>query len=237
MVMVIMLGHYGRLDLVVLPCAGLPVVLQGLAFDPGRQFQTQVARHGQGVGFVETAQPEQFVMNARASLMEIPMGPVTGRLALWVRNLGDLHNLQYGSNFGLYVPGTFSKDGLKLIRELVAPEDLIPVSEEDAGALAANSVAMGTDLVFGHCGEALASELARRGYTVHTVPLGSFGLILGQVLRMHVRDEAVLDAARQHIDTEKLDLIGRMEGGWYTRTTARFEMPAIPLDDWNNRQQ
>jgi flavin reductase (DIM6/NTAB) family NADH-FMN oxidoreductase RutF len=69
------------------------------------------------------------------------------------------------------------------------------------------------------------------------VPLGSFGLILGQVLRMHVRDEAVLDAARQHIDAEKLDLIGRMEGGWYTRTTARFEMPAIPLDDWNNRQQ
>jgi len=53
------------------------------------------------------AQPEQFVMNARASLMDIPMGPMTGRVAVWARNLTDLHNLQYGSNFGLYVPGTF----------------------------------------------------------------------------------------------------------------------------------
>jgi flavin reductase (DIM6/NTAB) family NADH-FMN oxidoreductase RutF len=69
------------------------------------------------------------------------------------------------------------------------------------------------------------------------VPLGNFGLILGQVLRMHVRDEAVLDATRQHIDAEKLDLIGRMEGGWYMRTTTRFEMPPIPLEDWNGRQR
>jgi iron complex outermembrane receptor protein len=53
------------------------------------------------------AQPEQFVVNARATLADIPMGPITGKLALWVRNLGNLHNLQYGSNFGLYVPGTF----------------------------------------------------------------------------------------------------------------------------------
>ena len=75
----------------------------------------------------------------------------------------------------LYVPGAFSKDGLKLIHGLIAADDLIAVSEEDAGALAANSVAVGTDLVFGHCGAELEAELNRRGYIVHTVPLGSFG--------------------------------------------------------------
>jgi len=29
----------------------------------------------------------------------------------------------------------------------------------------------------------------------------------------------VIDAARQHVDAEKLDLIGLAEGGWYTRAS------------------
>ena len=37
---------------------------------------------------------------------------------------------------------------------------------------------------------------------------------------------------RQYIDASKLDLIGRMEGAWYTKTTDRFEMPPIALNDW-----
>jgi flavin reductase (DIM6/NTAB) family NADH-FMN oxidoreductase RutF len=64
------------------------------------------------------------------------------------------------------------------------------------------------------------------------IALGSFGLVLGRIMMVHVRDEAVTDADRQHIDAEKLDLIGRMEGGWYTRTRERFEMPTIALKDW-----
>jgi flavin reductase (DIM6/NTAB) family NADH-FMN oxidoreductase RutF len=58
-------------------------------------------------------------------------------------------------------------------------------------------------------------------------------IVLGQVVAMHIRDDAVLDAERCHIDTPKLDLIGRMHGGgWYARTTDRFEMPRIPVQDW-----
>lgn len=58
-------------------------------------------------------------------------------------------------------------------------------------------------------------------------------LVLGRVVAMHVRDDCVLDPQRCHIDTPKLDLIGRMHGGgWYTRTTDRFEMPRIPLEAW-----
>jgi hypothetical protein len=59
--------------------------------------------------------------------------------------------------------------------------------------------------------------------------------VLGKILMVHVRDEAVTNAARQHVDAEKLDLIGRMEGGWYTRTRERLEMPAIALEDWKGK--
>ncbi|HLG90443.1 MAG TPA: TonB-dependent receptor [Alphaproteobacteria bacterium] len=51
--------------------------------------------------------PEQWVVNARLSLMDIPLGVATGNISFWVKNLLDLHNLNYVSNFGLYVPGTF----------------------------------------------------------------------------------------------------------------------------------
>jgi len=67
------------------------------------------------------------------------------------------------------------------------------------------------------------------------IALGGFSLVLGKILMVHVKDEAVTNAARQHVDAEKLDLIGRMEGGWYTRTRERFEMPAIALEDWKGK--
>jgi flavin reductase (DIM6/NTAB) family NADH-FMN oxidoreductase RutF len=67
------------------------------------------------------------------------------------------------------------------------------------------------------------------------VRLGSFSLVLGKILFVHIRDDAVRDAEKLYVDAEKLDLIGRMEGGWYTRTQDRFEMPAIALADWRGR--
>ena len=61
-------------------------------------------------------------------------------------------------------------------------------------------------------------------------------LVVGRVLAIHVRDDCVLDAARCYIDTPRLGLIGRMHGGgWYARTTDRFDMPRIPVADWQKR--
>jgi flavin reductase (DIM6/NTAB) family NADH-FMN oxidoreductase RutF len=61
-------------------------------------------------------------------------------------------------------------------------------------------------------------------------------LLIGEVVAMHVRDDAVLDAQRCHIDTPKLDLIGRTHGaGWYARTTEQFDMPRIPAGSWTQR--
>jgi flavin reductase (DIM6/NTAB) family NADH-FMN oxidoreductase RutF len=60
------------------------------------------------------------------------------------------------------------------------------------------------------------------------IRLGGFSLILGRIVMLHVRDEAVLDLERLHIDAAKLDLIGRMEGALYTRTRDKFE-PSVEL--------
>jgi flavin reductase (DIM6/NTAB) family NADH-FMN oxidoreductase RutF len=70
-----------------------------------------------------------------------------------------------------------------------------------------------------------------------TVELGvNRSVVFGRVVAMHVRDDAVLDAAKCYIDTPKLDLIGRMHGGgWYTRTRDRFEKPRIPVSEWKHR--
>jgi flavin reductase (DIM6/NTAB) family NADH-FMN oxidoreductase RutF len=61
-------------------------------------------------------------------------------------------------------------------------------------------------------------------------------LVLGEVLAMHVRDDCISDRERVHVDTPKLDLVGRMHGGgWYARTTEREEVPRIKVQDWQRR--
>jgi len=58
-------------------------------------------------------------------------------------------------------------------------------------------------------------------------------LVLGRVVAMHIRDDAILDRAKHYVDTPALDLVGRMHGGgWYCRTRERFSLPRIPLDEW-----
>ena len=68
------------------------------------------------------------------------------------------------------------------------------------------------------------------------IPLGpSNMLVLGHVVAMHVRDDAVLDALKFYIDTPKLDLVGRMHGGGgYTTTRDQFQIRRIRLEDWDD---
>jgi flavin reductase (DIM6/NTAB) family NADH-FMN oxidoreductase RutF len=57
-------------------------------------------------------------------------------------------------------------------------------------------------------------------------------LVMGRIVAMHVRDDAVLDAANAQIDTPKLHLIGRMHGiSWYARTTDLFELARNPVPE------
>ncbi len=82
------------------------------------------------------------------------------------------------------------------------------------------------------------SPVAMECETFQLVPAGEHTIVLGKVLAMHVRDDAVMDPVKHYIDTPKLDLVGRMHGrGWYTRTTDRIEVPRISLKDWEARKK
>jgi flavin reductase (DIM6/NTAB) family NADH-FMN oxidoreductase RutF len=62
-------------------------------------------------------------------------------------------------------------------------------------------------------------------------------IILGEVVALHVRDEAVINREKCYIDAPKLKLIGRMHGGGgYVRTSDMFEMKRIPLEEWTAKQ-
>lgn len=78
------------------------------------------------------------------------------------------------------------------------------------------------------------SPVAMECELIQIIDLGTeSGLVLGRVLAMHVRDEAVIDADKHYIDTPKLKLIGRMHGtGWYVRTSDLFHMTRIQSEDW-----
>jgi len=81
------------------------------------------------------------------------------------------------------------------------------------------------------------SPVALECQTFRLVPAGRHTIVLGTVLAMHVRDDCVADAAKRHIDTPKLGLVGRMHGrGWYARTTDRVEIPRMTPAQWAERK-
>jgi flavin reductase (DIM6/NTAB) family NADH-FMN oxidoreductase RutF len=81
------------------------------------------------------------------------------------------------------------------------------------------------------------SPVAMECELMQIVDLGpNNGLVLGRVLAMHIRDDAVIDPVKNYVDTPKLKLIGRMHGaGWYSRTSDLFEMPRLLLEKWRNK--
>jgi hypothetical protein len=49
--------------------------------------------------------------------------------------------------------------------------------------------------------------------------------VLGRILALHLRDDAVLDAERCYVDSPALDLVARMHGrAWYARSSDLFEI-------------
>ena len=82
------------------------------------------------------------------------------------------------------------------------------------------------------------SPVAMECELMQIVELGpNNGLVLGRVVAMHVRDDVVLNQAKNEIDTPKLKLIGRMHGrGWYARTSDLFQMDRIPRANWKLRE-
>ena len=73
---------------------------------------------------------------------------------------------------------------------------------------------------------------------VQTVSIGRTRIILGEVLGLWLREDAVLDAEKHHVDTAALDLVGRMGGrGPYTHTRDTFELGRLTYAQWQEQWQ
>lgn len=82
------------------------------------------------------------------------------------------------------------------------------------------------------------SPVAMECETFQLIPVGHHTIVLGKVVAMHIRDEAVMDPAKHYVDTPKLDLVGRMHGrGWYTTTRDRMEVPRIGVAEWEAKKK
>ena len=74
----------------------------------------------------------------------------------------------------MYVPAAFTAEGLRRIRDRVAPGQRIELGAKDAMAFAANAVCVNDDIVLASCGAGLRRRLEAAGYRVHATPLGAF---------------------------------------------------------------
>ncbi|PTA67060.1 flavin reductase family protein [Deinococcus arcticus] len=72
---------------------------------------------------------------------------------------------------------------------------------------------------------------------VQTLTIGRTRIILGEVLGVVLRTDAVQDEARQHVDTAALDLVGRLGGrGMYARTRDTFSLERVSYEAWQATQ-
>ncbi|MCK8783310.1 flavin reductase family protein [Roseomonas sp. NAR14] len=82
------------------------------------------------------------------------------------------------------------------------------------------------------------SPVAFECVTHQIIPIGHHDMILGRVVSMYIRDDCVLDPAKNYVDTPKLGLLGRMHGrGWYVRNTDRIEVPRLTVAEWEARRK
>ncbi|CAM3438843.1 flavin reductase family protein [Deinococcus saxicola] len=82
-----------------------------------------------------------------------------------------------------------------------------------------------------------ASPVTLECLEVQTVQIGNTRIVLGRVIGLSLRADAVLDEAQQYVDTAALDLIGRMGGrGGYAHTRDGFEIGRMTYAQWQERE-
>jgi N-dimethylarginine dimethylaminohydrolase len=87
----------------------------------------------------------------------------------------------------LYYPPAFSAASLAAIRDVVAPEDLIEATDEDAARFNVNAINIDDHLVMAKASPDLVSRLAERGYRVSQVDLLPFIMAGGGAYCMTLR--------------------------------------------------
>jgi flavin reductase (DIM6/NTAB) family NADH-FMN oxidoreductase RutF len=64
---------------------------------------------------------------------------------------------------------------------------------------------------------------------------GKRSIILGEVLRFHIRDEVL--TPRGHVDLDAMKPVGRLAGSGYIRLSDRFDMKRMSHEDWQARKR
>jgi flavin reductase (DIM6/NTAB) family NADH-FMN oxidoreductase RutF len=152
--------------------------------------------------------------------------PVVG-FSILHRSEADLKDT--GANIRLrkeFVVNLVSEDNLDKmnISAIEFPPHFSEFSE--AGLTPAQSIKIGTPRI-------AESHVAFECRLRQIVPLGPLrSLVLGDVVQMHIHDDAVIDAEKCYIDTRKLLLVGRMEANSYVRTSDILQLPRIPFESW-----
>jgi flavin reductase (DIM6/NTAB) family NADH-FMN oxidoreductase RutF len=73
------------------------------------------------------------------------------------------------------------------------------------------------------------SPVAFECRTMQIVPVGAFGVVIGTIVHIHLRDDLI--DRRHHVDQDSLGAIGRMAGESYVRVHDRFDVEiAAELD-------
>ncbi|RMH64540.1 MAG: flavin reductase family protein [Bacteroidetes bacterium] len=70
---------------------------------------------------------------------------------------------------------------------------------------------------------------------VVTLTIGHTRMIVGQVHYLHIRDD-LIDPERLYVRTDRLHLVGRMQGHGYVRTRDRFELERLSYAEWLARE-
>ena len=86
-----------------------------------------------------------------------------------------------------YYPPAFSTASLAAIRSIVAPEDLIEATDEDAACFNVNAVNIGDRIVMAKASPDLVARLAERGYRLSEVDLLPFIMSGGGAYCMTLR--------------------------------------------------
>lgn len=75
------------------------------------------------------------------------------------------------------------------------------------------------------------------GRELQTLLIGGNQVIMGELLVAHIRDEFI-DAETLRVHTEKMQIVGRLQGGGggYTRTRDHFDLKRMTYEEWQARK-
>ena len=150
-------------------------------------------------------------------------------LALGVENHDDMSFKDTGLNIRLTEEFTVNVVDHALMQAMNVCAVPFPPLVDELDAAGLTSVP-GSSVACPYIREAPVAFECRRYMTLEVGK--SREIILGKVLRMHIRPDLV-DLERFHVDQDAIDAVGRMGGHGYATTRDQFQLPTMSYEKWS----